>query len=397
VTTRSFDFDSGSGYRLSGRLEAPETSPTGWAIFAHCFTCGKDNLAATRITRALAQKGIGVLRFDFAGLGGSEGRFADFAADVRDLIAAAEAMAAEGMAPALLIGHSMGGAAVLAAAGELPTVKAVATIAAPSELRHVLHQFGPEQIEKIEREQQAEVWLAGRTFPVHQDFLEQLRRFDLPGCIAALGRPLLVLHAPRDETVGIKNAQQIFGAAKHPKSFVSLDEADHLLTRRSDADFAAGIIAAWAARYLPPIHADAPAEAIVSGADARTTGEGKFQLSMRVGPISIIADEPESLGGMGSGPSPYDLLSAGLAACTAMTVKLVADHKGFPLEHVRTRVEHEKIEGATPPDVFTRTLSFEGALSAEQEEKLLDIANRCPVHKTLSGGSRVETKLAPKG
>lgn len=395
MSTRSFDFDSASGYRLSGRLEAPETTPAGWAIFAHCFTCGKDNIAATRITRALAQKGIGVLRFDFAGLGASGGQFADFAADVRDLITAAEAMAAEGKAPSLLIGHSMGGAAVLAAAGELPAVKAVATIGAPGHLRHVLHQFGPEQIEKIEREQQADVHLAGRPFSVGLGFLEQLRQFDLPGCIAELGRPLLVLHAPRDETVGIENAQQIFGAAKHPKSFISLDDADHLLTRRSDADFAAGVIAAWAARYLPPIQADAPLEAIVSGADARTTGEGKFQLSVRVGPLTIIADEPESLGGMGSGPSPYDLLSAGLAACTSMTVKLVADHKGFPLEHVRTRVEHEKIEGATPPDLFTRTISFEGHLDAEQQAKLLDIANRCPVHKTLSGGSRVETKYAP--
>lgn len=395
MSTRSFDFDSASGYRLSGRLEAPETTPAGWAIFAHCFTCGKDNIAATRITRALAQKGIGVLRFDFAGLGASGGQFADFAADVRDLITAAEAMAAEGKAPSLLIGHSMGGAAVLAAAGELPAVKAVATIGAPGHLRHVLHQFGPEQIEKIEREQQADVHLAGRPFSVGLGFLEQLRQFDLPGCIAELGRPLLVLHAPRDETVGIENAQQIFGAAKHPKSFISLDDADHLLTRRSDADFAAGVIAAWAARYLPPIHADAPLEAIVSGADARTTGEGKFQLSVRVGPLTIIADEPESLGGMGSGPSPYDLLSAGLAACTSMTVKLVADHKGFPLEHVRTRVEHEKVEGATPPDLFTRTISFEGHLDAEQQAKLLDIANRCPVHKTLSGGSRVETKYEP--
>ncbi|NIJ32524.1 alpha/beta fold hydrolase [Sphingomonas oligoaromativorans] len=395
MSTRSFDFDSASGYRLSGRLEAPETTPAGWAIFAHCFTCGKDNIAATRITRALAQKGIGVLRFDFAGLGASGGQFADFAADVRDLITAAEAMAAEGKAPSLLIGHSMGGAAVLAAAGELPAVKAVATIGAPGHLRHVLHQFDPEQIEKIEREQQADVHLAGRPFSVGLGFLEQLRQFDLPGCIAELGRPLLVLHSPRDETVGIENAQQIFGAAKHPKSFISLDDADHLLTRRSDADFAAGVIAAWAARYLPPIHADAPLEAIVSGADARTTGEGKFQLSVRVGPLTIIADEPESLGGMGSGPSPYDLLSAGLAACTSMTVKLVADNKGFPLEHVRTRVEHEKVEGATPPDLFTRTISFEGHLDAEQQAKLLDIANRCPVHKTLSGGSRVETKYAP--
>ncbi|WP_019832327.1 bifunctional alpha/beta hydrolase/OsmC family protein [Sphingomonas sp. PR090111-T3T-6A] len=395
MSTRSFDFDSASGYRLSGRLEAPETTPVGWAIFAHCFTCGKDNIAATRITRALAQRGIGVLRFDFAGLGASGGQFADFAADVRDLITAADAMAAEGKAPALLIGHSMGGAAVLAAANELPTVKAVATIGAPGHLRHVLHQFGPEQIDKIEREQQADVRLAGRPFSVGLGFLEQLRQFDLPGCIAELGRPLLVLHAPLDETVGIENAQQIFGAAKHPKSFISLDDADHLLTRRSDADFAAGVIAAWAARYLPPIQADAPAEAVVSGADARTTGAGKFQLSVRVGPLTIIADEPESLGGMGSGPNPYDLLSAGLAACTSMTVKLVADHKGFPLEHVRTRVEHEKIEGATPADLFTRTISFEGHLDAEQEAKLLDIANRCPVHKTLSGGSRVETKYEP--
>ncbi len=396
MTTRSFDFESGSGYRLSGKLETPETSPTGWAIFAHCFTCGKDNLAAARITRALAGKGIGVLRFDFAGLGGSEGQFANFGADIRDLTAAAEAMATEGMAPSLLIGHSMGGAAVLAAAGQLPGIKAVVTIGAPSQLSHVLHQFGPEQIETIERDQQAEVQLGGRPFPVRQSFIEELRGFDLSSAVAHLGRPLLILHAPRDETVGIENAQQIFVAAKHPRSFVSLDDADHLLTRRSDAEFAANVIAAWAARYLPPIHADATAETVHSGADARTTGEGKFQLSVRVGPLTILADEPESLGGMGTGPSPYDLLSAGLAACTTMTVKMVADRKGFPVDHIRTRVEHEKVEGETPPDVFTRYLSLEGALSPEQEETLLGIANRCPVHKTLTGGSQVETKLAPK-
>jgi pimeloyl-ACP methyl ester carboxylesterase len=253
--SQSFEFQSPKEYRLSGRIEPPEGASRGWAILAHCFTCGKESLASARLARALAVAGIGVLRFDFAGLGMSGGTFAGatFASDVGDLVAAGTAMATAGMAPALLVGHSLGGAAVLAAAGDMPMIKAVATIAAPSDVAHVLHQFDPRSLKRIEADGEAEVSLANRPFIVRKAFIDDVRQHDLEARIAQLHRPLLVLHAPRDATVGIENAARIFAAARHPKSFVSLDDADHLLTRRADADYAAAIISAWASRYLPPI------------------------------------------------------------------------------------------------------------------------------------------------
>ncbi|HEY4252756.1 MAG TPA: alpha/beta hydrolase [Roseomonas sp.] len=249
----AFDFTGPRGYRLSGRLEEPEIPPRGWAMLAHCFTCGKDSLATTRLARALASHGIGVLRFDFAGLGTSGGSFAatSFAADVDDLVAAGDAMAAAGKAPSLLVGHSLGGAAALMAAGRMPGIRAVATIGAPFDVAHLLHQFDPASLDTIAARGEAEVLLAGRPFVVRQSFIEDLRRHDLAAAIAALHRPLLILHSPRDATVGIDNAARIFTAAKHPKSFIALDEADHLLTRRADADYAAAMITTWATRYLP--------------------------------------------------------------------------------------------------------------------------------------------------
>jgi uncharacterized protein len=247
-----FDFTGQLGYRLSGRLDLPDAALRGWGILAHCFTCGKDSLAASRIAKALAAKGIGMLRFDFAGLGGSGGSFAasSFAADVQDLVAAGQAMIAAGKVPSLLIGHSLGGAAALVAAGDMLAIRAVATIGAPFDVSHVLHQFAPSSLEAIERQGEAEVLLAGRPFVVRKSFVSDLKRHDLGERIAGLHRPLLIMHAPRDATVGIDNAARIFGAARHPKSFVSLDDADHLLRRRADADYAAAIIATWASRYL---------------------------------------------------------------------------------------------------------------------------------------------------
>lgn len=252
MTAQAFEFDGPRGYRLAGRLELPDETPLGWAVFAHCFTCGKDSLAATRVARALAARGIGVLRFDFAGLGNSGGTFADatFAADVEDLIAAHQAMTAVGKSPSVLVGHSLGGAAVLMAAAQIPGIRAVATIGAPFDTRHVLHQFDPQSLKTIEEAGQAEVLLAGRPFVVRDSFIADLTRHDLASKIAQLRVPLLVLHAPRDETVGVDNAGRIFAAAKHPKSFIALDGADHLLTRRLDADYAAAMISTWVSRYL---------------------------------------------------------------------------------------------------------------------------------------------------
>lgn len=395
MASQQFDFDSAKGYRLSGRIEPAEGTPRGWAIFAHCFTCGKDSLATTRLARALAMAGIGVLRFDFAGLGKSGGDFTGggFAADVDDLMAAYAAMTQAGMPPSLLVGHSFGGAAALAAAGDMPTVKAVVTIAAPSDVAHVLQTFGPEALNRIEAQGEAEVDLAGRPFVIRQSFVDDAREQDLAARIARLRRPLLILHSPGDMTVGIDNATRIFVAAKHPKSFVSLDDADHLLTRPADADYAAAVIAAWASRYLPQQGETPDPHGEAEGVLATETGHGRYQLAMRSGPHQFLADEPVDVGGLNSGLAPYDFVSAGLAACTTMTMRMYAERKGLPLVRAQTRVVHTKRPDQTPADLFTRTITLEGPLDAEQRAKLLSIANRCPVDITLTRASEVETLL----
>jgi len=395
VVSRSFNFDSPSGYRLAGRLEQPDMAPRAWAIFAHCFTCGKDNRAAVRVAQALARTGVGVLRFDFAGLGTSGGNFAEagFAADVRDLTAAGAAMTNAGMPPALLIGHSLGGAAVLCAAGEMPAVRAVATLGAPADVAHVLHQFDAGSLARIKQKGEAEILLADRPFVVRQSFLDDLQRHDLLHCVAGLRRPLLVLHGPLDTTVGIDNATRIFTAAKHPKSFVSLDDADHLLMRHTDADFAASVIASWAARYLPQAVENSTEIDDIAGAVAEETGIGRYQAAIQTGTARFLADEPLSAGGLGSGPGPYELVSAGLAACTTMTLRMYAERKNLPVERIRTTVTHTKIPDATPADQFSRSISLEGPLDAAQRASLLSIAERCPVHRTLERGSSVATVL----
>lgn len=392
MPTQIFDFDGGT-HRLSGRLEMPEGVVRGWAIFAHCFTCGKDQRVAVRIARALAAQGIGTLRFDFAGIGGSEGSLADssFAADAGDLIAAAAAMAAAGHAPALLVGHSFGGAAALAAAGDIPSIKAVATIAAPFDVAHVLRHFDDAAVETIERQGEADVVLAGRTFRVGKSFLDDLRKHDQGARIAALHRPLMVLHAPFDAVVDIENATRIFLAARHPKSFVSLDKADHLLTGAGEAEQAAAMIAAWAAPYLPrpePTRDDGEADVV-----AEETGAGRFQVAIQAGGIRFLADEPAAVGGLGSGPTPYDLLSSGLAACTTMTLRMYADQKGWTIGRIRTAVGHAKRKGEVPADLFTRRIDFDGSVDAEQRARLLEIADKCPVHRTLEASAKVETGL----
>lgn len=395
MTGQRFDFPGARGTLLSGRIERPQTTPRGWAIFAHCFTCGKDSPAAARIAKALVLSGIGVLRFDFSGLGGSGGEFSDstFAADVDDLIAAGHAMAEAGRAPSLLIGHSLGGAAALSAAADMTSIRAVATIGAPSEVKHVLKQFDPGSLERIDRDGATELMLGGRPFTVRKSFVDDARQHNLEQRIGQMRKPLLVMHAPGDSVVDIHNATGIFLAARHPKSFVSLDDADHLLTRRADAEYAATVIAAWAARYLPPLTADIPDISHGDGVLAEETGAGLFQLAMSSGRHRFVADEPESVGGMSSGLSPYELVSAGLAACTVMTMRMYARRKGIPLTRATTRVTHAKRNDQAPADLFTRTISLEGPLDEDQRLKLLSIADRCPVDLTLIRGSDVATVL----
>lgn len=386
MPTQSFNFLNREGHRLSGTLEMPEGTQRGWALFAHCFTCGKKNVAAVRVARALASTGIGVLRFDFTGLGESEGSFADssFSLNVQDLVSAAEAMKSAGMPPDVLIGHSLGGAAILAAAGNIPSARAVATIAAPFDVAHVLHLLDPEGLAQLGGQASALVQVAGRPLSVGKAFVEDLRGHDQGARIGALRRPLLILHAPRDQTVDIENATRIFLAARHPKSYVSLDDADHLLSRRDDAEYVANLIAAWALRYLPPPLAP---EATPADAVAEETGLGKFQLALRSGGARWLADEPETAGGLGSGPTPYNLLSSALAACTTMTLRHYADGKGWSVTRIRTSVTHRREKERLLPDLFRCAIAIEGAVDDEQRAHLLEVAQKCPVHRTLAQGS----------
>lgn len=395
MAEKTFTFVSGAGSQLSGHLEPPEGTPRGWAIFAHCFTCGKDSRAAVHISRALSRAGIGVLRFDFAGigLGGGAGEPVNFASDVDDLRAAARAMAAAGKPPSLLIGHSLGGAAALVAAVDLPDIAAVATIGAPADLQHILRLFEPNDLSTIASDGEATVAIAGRPFLIRRSFLEAVEAIDVEKAVAALRRPVLVMHSPLDQVVGIDHASRIFVAARHPKSFISLDNADHLLTNAADANYAAAMVAAWASRFLPTLTADLPQLEVAEGVIATETLAGKFQLEVRTGDHTIFADEPASVGGLGSGLSPYELVSAGLAACTVMTMRLYANRKGFPLERASTTVQHEKVRDMMPPDRFIRTVVLDGPLTDEQRAQILAIADRCPVDLTLIRGSDVQTEL----
>ena len=391
MRSQTFDFQNARGEKLSGRLDRSDGEPQAWALFAHCFTCDKTVKAAVRISRALADQGMGVLRFDFAGLGQSEGVFGrgGFSANVDDLVAAATAMREHGCAPQLLIGHSLGGAAILAAASRIEGAKAVATVGACADPAHVLLLL-KDGLDAIERDGKADLTISGRTFTVDKAFVDDVKSQHLIEDVHNLGRALLILHSPVDQTVGIENASELFLAAKHPKSFVSLDKADHLLTRPEDGDYVARMIVAWASRYVG-MAADSGLKPADGSVLVEETGAGKFQMQVSAHGTHFFADEPADVGGLGSGPSPYELVSAGLGACTAMTMRLYADRKGWPLQHMRVAVRHDKIAGATPPDQFTRRIAFDG-MDAEQTAKLFEIAEKCPVHKTLEAGSKVITE-----
>jgi uncharacterized OsmC-like protein/fermentation-respiration switch protein FrsA (DUF1100 family) len=406
MSTERFQFQGSEGQQLAAALDTPEGPVRAYALFAHCFTCGKDVLAAKRIAVALAARGIAVLRFDFTGLGSSEGDFANstFSSNVADLVRAADHLRETYAAPALLIGHSLGGAAVLAAAGQIPDAKAVVTIAAPSDPAHVTGHFAG-SVEKIRQQGEAEVSLAGRPFTIKRAFLDDIAEHNLMGHVTKLHKALLVMHAPTDDTVGIDNATRIFVAAKHPKSFVSLAGADHLLSDRRDSLYAADIIAAWASRYLdvrdPDEDADAseaPRRVVV-----RETRNGKFQQTVTVGPHQLLADEPLSSGGDDTGLAPYDFLLAALGACTSMTMRLYAERKALPLERTTVTLSHSKIHADDCAECETKTgmldqiervITIEGALDVEQRKRLMEIADKCPVHRTLTSEVRILTSAA---
>jgi len=392
--------------RLDARLDLPSGKPRAHALFAHCFTCGKDVFAASRIAAGLTRHGIAVLRFDFTGLGMSDGEFANttFSSNVADLVAAANWLREEHAAPGILIGHSLGGAAVLAAAEAVPEAAAVCTIAAPAEPAHVRRHLRV-SADEIEREGRGEVRLAGRPFTITRQFLDDIEEHRLEGRIRALGKALLVFHGPRDEVVGIDNATKIFAAARHPKSFISLDDADHLLTKREDAIYVADVIAAWAGRYIAPVEAEAlPEQTAPAGSVVvAEAGEGEFAQAISVGGRhSLRADEPLDFGGTDSGPSPYDFLLAGLGACTTMTMRMYASRKNLPLVRASVTLRHDKIHAKDCEECETkvgkidriaREITLEGDLDDETRAKLLEIADKCPVHRTLHGEILVETTL----
>lgn len=406
MPTERFQFPGTGGHMLAAALDLPEGDISAYALFAHCFTCSKDTLGAKRIAAALTLKGIAVLRFDFTGLGSSEGDFANstFSSNVADLVKAADHLRTLGKAPAILIGHSLGGAAILAAADQIPEAKAVVTIAAPSDPAHVTDMFA-QHVDAIREQGEVEVKLAGRPFRIRREFLDDIAEHKLLAHVAKLHKALLVMHAPTDDTVGVDNATHIFVAAKHPKSFVSLSGADHLLTQKHDAIYVADVIAAWASRYL-----DSPAVAPVANSPEEPrkvlvseTRANKFQQMITVGPHRLLADEPVSTGGEDTGPGPYDLLLSALGACTAMTMRMYADRKALPMDHVTVTLNHKKIyardceECETKDgmlDQIERVIAIEGTLDAEQRAKLMEIADKCPVHRTLTSEIRIVTKTA---
>lgn len=402
-------FEGSLGHELAGILETPHGPPRACALFAHCFTCSKDLKAAYWIAKALVDRQVAVLRFDFTGLGDSGGDFAEttFTSNLEDLVAAAQAMRERAEAPQLLVGHSLGGAAVLKAAPRIPEVRAVATIGAPSDTRHLAERL-TEQAPEIREAGQAEVLLGGRRLRLGKQLVDDLSEDHLEGEIGELGRALLVLHSPVDRTVDIEHARHLYTAAKHPKSFVSLDDADHLLSRERDARYTADVIATWAARYLPEsaeTEPEVPAPRQEGEVVASGPGVG-FVTRLRAGRHRLVGDEPVKVGGTDMGPAPYDYLLAGLGACTNMTIRMYARRKNWPLEGVDVRLAHDRVhakdceacetsEGRV--DRITKRVTVYGdALTEEQKSRLVEIGERCPVHRTLTSETLVVSEEEPE-
>lgn len=397
-------FENDQGVRLAARLDVPvDGDPIAYALFAHCFTCSKNLKAVANISRALTRQGLAVLRFDFTGLGESEGDFADttFSSNVEDVVAAAVFLERERDAPSILVGHSLGGAAVLQAARQLDSVQAVATIGAPYDPQHVEHLF-EHSLAAIEQQGAATVNIGGRSFTVKQQFINDLREQRAKDNIARLKRALLLFHSPVDNTVGIENAALIFKAARHPKSFVSLDHADHLLSDPADSAYVGAVLAAWASKYIGAAQQDRKhLELTDNQVVARLAGSG-FRTEILANGFPLVADEPVAVGGTNTGPTPYDYVVAGLGACTAITLRMYADRKGWPLEAVEVRLNHEKIHAQECEeceqqtgkiDRVERELVLSGPLDEAQRARMKEIANRCPVHRTLEGDVQILTKL----
>lgn len=397
------EFKGANGDLLAGRLDRPNGRPRAYALFAHCFTCSKDVFAAQRIASALAERGVAVLRFDFTGLGNSQGDFANtnFSSNIADLVAAADFLRAEHQAPKLLIGHSLGGAAVPLAAARIPECIGVATLNAPFDPQHVQHLFS-ESLATIRDQGEAKVTLAGRSFTIRKDFLDDLMAHSPAENLRNLRRALLIFHATNDKIVEMENARLIYEAARHPKSFIAVDGADHFLSKREDAVYIADLLTAWALRYLETA-GKAPPQAAAGTVVVSEAGEGIFPQLISAHGHLLRADEPVEAGGSDSGPGPYDLLLAGLGACTAMTLRLYAARKKWPLENAHVTLRHDRIHAedcaacetkAGMLDRMTRVIRLDGPLDAEQKARLMEIADKCPVHRTLTSEIRIATQAA---
>jgi uncharacterized OsmC-like protein/alpha/beta superfamily hydrolase len=401
-------FKNEKGESLAARLDLPvDEKPVAYAIFAHCFTCTKNLNAVVNINRALAREGIATLRFDFTGLGESEGDFShtSFSSNVSDLIAAADFLKLQFDAPKLLIGHSLGGAAVLQAARYIPSAIAVATIGAPSNLTHLARFLEPQQ-KAMATQGEAEITLAGKTFRIKKQFLDDLELTHIQETIQNLNKPLLILHSPVDSIVSIENASEIFQMARHPKSFISLDRADHLLSNREDSLYVGSVLAAWVRKYLEISVPVAPPRELTDNRVVTRTGRRGYQTEIIANGHRLMADEPIAVGGADTGPNPYDYLMAALGACTGMTLRMYADLKEWPLDSVVVRLRHRKIHAqecrecetrSGKLDAIEREIEIAGPLDGEQRQRLLEIADRCPVHRTLHSEIIVKTALKEQG
>jgi len=400
--TKKISFRNQHGELLSARLEMPlDKHPISYALFAHCFTCNKNLSAIRNISRALNQAGIAVLRFDFTGLGESEGEFAEtnFSSNVDDLISAASYLKEHHQSPSILIGHSLGGAAVIFAAGQISSVQAIATIGAPASTEHVSHLFSS-SLSEIQNQETAEVNIGGRPFTIKKQFLDDISAQNLSETLKNLRKPILILHSPQDNTVGIENASELYGAAYHPKSFVTLDGADHLLTDKQDSQYVGLIISSWASRYVTGTQKeeslDTNEQVIVH------LGEQKYTATIKAGKHTWLADEPTSVGGQDLGPDPYKLLLSSVGACTAMTLRMYADRKKWDLQDVKVHLSHGKVHAddcldceskSSKVDHISRTIEVKGDLDDTQKKRLLEIADRCPVHKTLDSEIKFSSNI----
>ena len=399
-----FEFENGNAEILSGLLELPETAlePVSYAIFAHCFTCGKDISAASRISRALAAQGIAVLRFDFTGLGNSDGDFSNtnFSSNIEDLLFAAKALEKQFQAPELIIGHSLGGAAALAVATRIPSIKAVVTIAAPATANHLSHLFSAES-DQIKTQGVASLRLGNRDFTVKKQFLDDIDQYQSTDQIKNLEAALLVFHSPLDAVVSIDEAAKIYQSAKHPKSFISLDQADHLLSKSVDAKYVASMIASWSSRYLNQSKVKEIEKAVQIEAGEVLVSElnKKFLRGLRSDSHFLLSDEPEKYGGGNQGPGPYDYLLMALGACTSMTMRMYANRKNMPLDDIEIRLQHHRVHAEDCDncekniDEISRSITLVGDLDDGQRQRLFEIADRCPVHRTLENNPRIVTKL----